>query len=94
MIGLAELVPLFIGVIAGALMLLAYFMMKKRQLLQTKQASHRLLKKAREAVEQERREAMLDLKNEIYKKRSDFELEMKKARVELQRLQNKHQKKY
>ena len=37
----------------------------------------------------ERRESALKIKDEIYKKRSEFELEMKRDRVELDRLQNK-----
>ena len=49
--------------------------------------------KNREEIERERREALLKIKDEIHKRRSDFELEMKKSRIEMQHLQHKYQKK-
>lgn len=45
-------------------------------------------------VEVERREATLKLKDEIYKKRSEFELDIKKERSELERFQAKLNAKY
>jgi len=45
-------------------------------------------------VENERREASLKLKDELYKKRSEFELEVKRERVELERFQTKLNLKY
>ena len=47
----------------------------------------------KEELERERRDALLKLKDEIHKRRSDFELEMKKNRIEMQHLQHKYQKK-
>lgn len=93
MITIYELGILVTGAIVGSLGILTYFLSKKRHLLQTKLTSDRMLNKAKEEIDRERKDAMLDLKNELYKKRSEFELEMKKNRVELQRLQNKYQKK-
>ena len=45
-------------------------------------------------IETERREASLKLKDELYKKRSEFELEVKRERVELERFQTKLNVKY
>ena len=52
-----------------------------------------LIKKTQESIELDRRNAAIELKKELYKKRSDFELEIKKTRIELQRLEQKNQKK-
>lgn len=46
-------------------------------------------KDARKDIENERRSATLKLKDEIHKRRSEFELEMKRERLELERFQNK-----
>ena len=40
-------------------------------------------------IENERKEALLKLKEELHKRRSEFELEMKRERLELERFQNK-----
>jgi len=63
--------------------------------------ANQLLKNARDkfdnmlrSVENERKEAMLKLKDELYKKRTDFEFEMKRERVDLDRLQSKLNSKY
>jgi ribonucrease Y len=49
---------------------------------------------AKKEIETERREASLKLKDELYKKRSEFELEIKRERVELERFQTKLNVKY
>ncbi len=92
MSGFIEFTVFIAGTIIGALVALIYFLSKKKHLLQTKRATQNMLKKAKEEEDQMRREAQLDLKNELYKKRSEFEIEAQKARVEVQRLQNKIQK--
>lgn len=51
-------------------------------------------KSTKRDIENERREAFLKIKDEIYKKRNDFDLEMKRDRLELDRLQNKINAKY
>ncbi len=63
--------------------------------------AHHMLKDAQDKwkntkrnIENERREALLKVKDEIYKKRGEFELEIKRERVELDRLQNKLNDKY
>lgn len=85
---------LIIGGIAFAGILLVYA--KKRI-----NVANELLKESREQwkntkreIDTEKREAVLKIKDEVYKKRNDFELEMKRERVELDRLQNKLNIKY
>ncbi|MFH0898629.1 MAG: ribonuclease Y [bacterium] len=87
------IIILIVGAGAGATAVFSFFALKRRQLLRTKTAIQSVLQKAKEDEERKRQEAQLDLKNELYKKRSEFDIEVKKARVELQRLQNKCQKK-
>lgn len=56
--------------------------------------AHERSKSTKRDIENERREAFLKIKDEIYKKRNDFDLEMKRERLELDRLQNKLNAKY
>ena len=51
-------------------------------------------KSTKRDIENERREAFLKIKDELYKKRNDFDLEIKRERLELDRLQNKINSKY
>lgn len=52
------------------------------------------IKNTKRDIENERREAFLKIKDEIHKKRSDFDIEMKRDRLELDRLQSKVSAKY
>src|SRR3990167_5188147 len=52
------------------------------------------LKNTKRDIDNERREAFLKIKDEIYRKRNEFELEMKRERLELDRLQSKLNGKY
>lgn len=52
------------------------------------------IKNSKREVESERRESLLKIKDEIYKKRTEFEVDMKRERVELDRLQSKMNAKY
>lgn len=45
-------------------------------------------------IEHEKKEALLKLKDEIYKRKTDFELEIKKEKSEVERFQQKIQDKY
>lgn len=83
----------FLGGLGGSLIIFFYALLKKKQLHQTKLSIAALLRKAQEDVDRDRKFAQLELKSDIYKKRSDFELEMKREKIELQRVQNKCQKK-
>jgi ribonucrease Y len=51
-------------------------------------------KDSKRNIENERREAFIKLKDEIYRKRKEFELELKRERLELDRLQGKLNGKY
>jgi ribonucrease Y len=93
MVDVMLLLSLLIGTFLGSCCTLIYLILKKNMLVQTKNMAHNMIKKAHSEIERERKEALLGLKNELYKKRSDFELDMKKSKIELQRLQNKYQKK-
>ncbi len=82
-----------IGAAFGVAMIFIYFRSKKEKLYRAKLDAQEVLRKAKADAERERRESLNNLKSEIYKKRSDFELEAKKEKIEYQRLQHKMQKK-
>ncbi len=52
------------------------------------------LKNVKRDVETERREALLKVKDEIYKRRQEFELETKRERIEIERAQSRLNEKY
>lgn len=81
------------GFVSGIVVVFAYIKSKGNRLLQAQILSKNLIKKTQEEIELDRRNAAIDLKRDIYKKKSDFELEIKKTRIELQRLEQKNQKK-
>lgn len=65
------------------------------------QRADQLMKESREKwhntkreIENERRESQIKIKDEIYKRRTEFEVEMKRERAELDRLQSKINTKY
>lgn len=93
MLGLIECTYVGIGAFFGSFIILTYVFLQKRQLLQTKTVAQDFLKRAEEEIERKRRDALVDLKNELYKKRTEADIEIKKGRVELQQLQSKFQKK-
>jgi ribonucrease Y len=51
-------------------------------------------KNVKRDIENERREGLVKLKDEIHKRRNEFELEIKRERLELERFQNKINSKY
>lgn len=81
------------GFAAGIMAVLLYYRTQEKSLTQLKRESSLARQRNKEDIERERREALLKLKDEIHKRRSDFELESKKARIEMQHLQHKYQKK-
>jgi len=88
------LVSLFgTGLAIGIISVLFYYKAQSKSLAQIKQNQSLAREKNKEYIDRERREALLRLKDEVHKRRSDFELEMKKARIELQNLQHKYRKK-
>lgn len=82
-----------LGISVSALLL--YWARKKvahaQQLLAESQDE---LKNARREVENEKREALLKVKDEIYKRRHDFEIEIKKERADIERMQTKLTQRY
>jgi ribonuclease Y len=93
MVVLIELGLFAAGIIVGALGLVIYFLIQRNKIFQAKQVVQTMFKSAQEDIEKERRQAAYELKNELHKKRSDFEVEVKKAKIEIQQLQAKCQKK-
>ncbi|MCB9493580.1 MAG: ribonuclease Y [Epsilonproteobacteria bacterium] len=81
------------GTVLGCLLTGVYFFLKKQQLVRAKSAVQKMMKNTKEDIEKERKERLLELKSEINRKRSEFDIEIKKARMELQHIQNKSQKK-
>lgn len=78
-----------IGVIGSALGLLLYArrqLTKANQLLEQTEEKRKNIKKN---IENERREALLRLKDELHKKRNEFDIEIKRERLELERAQAK-----
>lgn len=82
-----------VGLIGGIVAIVLYYRSQEKSLVQVRKEQALARDKAREDIERERRESLLRIKDEIHKRRSDFELEMKKSRFELQNLQHKFQKK-
>ena len=80
--------------IALILVLLVYIKRKigKARILASE--SQKQWDKIMKEIEEEKREASLKIKDEIYKKRKEFEFEMKRDRIDLERLQSKINSKY
>lgn len=83
----------FIGVAVAVVML--FFARKRMEeaKLNTVRVQEKWKSSKRE-IETERKEALLKVKDEIYKRRNEFELEVKRDRLELERHQNKVSTKY
>lgn len=86
------LISSFAGAFLGAIGIFFYFKSQKEQIHKAQSKAQDILNKAKDDSERERRVSLSNLKNELYKKRSDFELEVKKEKIEQQRLQHKMQK--
>ncbi|MFI5332806.1 MAG: ribonuclease Y [Candidatus Babeliales bacterium] len=82
------------GSLALAAFLLFYARKKTHRAEVLLKESRDQWKNAKQEIEAEKRESLLKIKDEIYKKRSEFELEKKRERVELERLQSKLNGKY
>ncbi|MCK4517518.1 DUF3552 domain-containing protein, partial [Candidatus Babeliales bacterium] len=81
------------GLVAGIVAVLFYYRSQQKSLGQLKKETVLAREKTRDELEREKRESLLRIKDEVHKRRSDFELEMKKSRIELQNLQHKYRKK-
>ena len=69
---------------AGIVGVIFYCKSQEKSLVQMKRERMSARAQNKEDLERERRDALLRLKDEIHKRRSDFELEGKKTRIELQ----------
>lgn len=78
---------------SGIVIVYFYFRSKKKHFNQINETVQKILKKAKDDAERERRDSLSNLKNEIHKRRNDFDLEVKRERIEHQRMQHKIQKK-
>lgn len=74
---------------AVGIIFLWYGQKKRAQAAQLFSEAETQLKHIKKDVEVERREAALKLKDELHKRKTEFDLEMKKERLELERIQSK-----
>ena len=83
------------GVILAVGAVLIWYAQKKiRDAYAKLQEAQNSWKDSKRNIENERREAFLKLKDELYRKRKEFEFELKRERLELDRLQSKLNEKY
>lgn len=78
----------------GGLLLVSFvvFFLAQKKFLQAEAAiaqSAEKMKNLKDRIETERKEAYIKVKDELYKKRKDFEFEMKKERMEVERIREK-----
>ncbi len=79
------------GAASGAVALLGYFYLRNVHLLRMKSAAKGMVTRAKHEAENERKQGQARLKDELHKRRSDFDLEVQKTKIELDRLRHKHQ---
>jgi len=83
-----------VGSIFVAVLLLIYARKKLAQANTFLEKSRVKWKDVKREIENEKRESLLKIKDDIYKKRHEFELEIKRERLDLDRLQSKLNVKY
>ncbi len=95
---MSDLGTIFIGAgfsIVGTSVILLWYAVKKSREAHTKiNEAQDSLKNSKQSIEAERREAFVKLKDELYRKRKEFDFELKRERLELDRLQGKLNDKY
>src|SRR5579863_7417378 len=74
-------------VVAVAFLLIAY--KKYAEASSLEQNSKEQLKNSKRDIETERQAALIKIKDEMYHKRKEFELDLKRERIEIDRLQSK-----
>ncbi len=94
-----ELMILSLYAVGAGIAFIAFFLSfnARRKLAKANeflQESRSRLKNVRKEIETEKRESLLKIKDEIYKKRNEFDFQVKRERVEVERLQNKLSSKY
>ena len=82
-----------LGIIASALML---FISRKKSAKAHDflEESQEKLRNAKREIENEKREALLKVKDEVYRKRTEFDQEIKRDRSEIERMQSKLNSRY
>ncbi|MBN1549529.1 ribonuclease Y [Candidatus Babeliales bacterium] len=83
----------FVMVLLG-LVLLAYNWFRLQNVSRLHREAEERARDLKHRIESERREASIKIKDELYKKRQQFEREMKEERLDLDRSQKKLQEKY
>jgi ribonucrease Y len=85
---------LITATIVGGLVLLVYAYRSRYAAQKLLAEAHATWENAKREIDTEKREAVIKLKDELYKKRTDFEIEIKRERAELERFQAKLNAKY
>lgn len=80
------------GAVVGLAVALAYVVFRHSALLQGQKKVNELLERGRDQLELERKEVVSRTKDEMHRKKSDLELEIKKRKIEMQRIEMKTQK--
>lgn len=95
MLKIGSMPPLVLGVLIIGIILLIIYAQKKtvRANKLLREATVRW-KRTKKEMETEKRDALLRVKDELYKKRTEFDAEIKRERIDLERLQNKLNEKY
>lgn len=87
-------IGLFVATIIGCLVLLVYAYKSRFSAQQLLAQAQQRLESSKKDIEAEKREALMRLKDEQYRKRTEFDLEIKRERAELERFQIKLNGKY
>jgi flagellar motility protein MotE (MotC chaperone) len=93
MVGITLVVLGVVGVIVACIVLI-YAYRKMQATHEQIDISKEKLKNIKRAIENERKEALLKLKDELYQKRKEFDVELKRERIDIERLQSKLNAKY
>lgn len=83
-----------IGILIFAAVLLFYAQQKMFKAQRLLDSAEERIKSARKDIEAERKDAYLKIKDELYKKRKEFEAELRKERQEAEKLQEKFNQKF
>jgi ribonuclease Y len=83
----------FVGTACGIALAFVYVFFRHSNLLKSQNQINKLLEEKREEIEVERRNIVNKTKDEMHRKKSDLELEIKKRKIEMQRIEMRVQNK-
>lgn len=83
----------FVGSACGIALALIYGFFRHANLLKSQDQINKLLEEKREEIEGERKNLVNKAKDELHRKKTDFELEIKKRKIEMQRVEMRIQTK-